>query len=583
MSEMSDDLNKKIDQLESVVEKLRSELACRDVQLQQLIDVVPDVLCVRDVDGTLSHINKAFAKVFNTPQEQVIQKTIHELMPSFAGVHALDDGVKEIIKNGKEKIFPDFSFNDQMGNEKILRTAMAPFKVRPGQKSSVVVLTRDVTEQVQRERRLKATVHYDQLTGLANRNLFRMRVKQTIARSMRKGKPCAVMLLDIDHFREINETLGHSVGDELLVKMSHILRTSVPNETILARLSADEFAVIFTDAPDDAFIIDIIHRIQHRLESPILVKDARVVLTISAGVAIYPRDADNFDDFLRNIDLALSSAKSAGGKCHRFFERGLIVAIQKRQQLANDLRNALDLDEFTLHFQPIMSARHGKMIGMEALMRWQREDGKMISPAEFIPIAEQTGLILPMGDWVIRSACRQMAHWSHFKAENLRVAVNISSLHFQQRLLPEFVTRVIAETGISPDQLEFEITESTIMEDVESAISTMRKLRDIGIYLSIDDFGTGYSSLSYLKRFPIHKIKIDRSFVKDLEIDAESASIVRAIINLAHTLGMTVVAEGVETPEQLGFLQMSNCDSIQGYLYSKPIPLSSLKEWVLHQ
>lgn len=580
MAKPLDSMQGEIRRLEHVIDNLRTELAFREAQLQQVIDVVPDLLCVRDVSGVFLHANKAFAKALNREIDQIVNKKPHDLFESQERTEFIEQGFQEVVRSGKEQVFSEQSFRDRDGNEKFFRIAMAPFNVVPGQAPAVIALTRDVTEEVNKERRLKSTTHYDQLTGLANRTLFRMRVKQALARSMRTGKPCAVMLLDIDHFREINETLGHAVGDELLIKMSHILRACIPPETILARLSADEFAIIYTEAPDDAFLIDIVHRIQNRLEAPLLVRDARVLLTLSIGIAVYPRDAEGFDDFLRNIDLALSGAKRAGGKCHRFFDPGALVAIQKRQQLANDLRNALDLDEFSLNFQPIISARNGKMIGMEALLRWQREDGKMISPAEFIPIAEQTGLILPIGDWVIRTACRQMAAWDCFKREGFRIAVNISSMQFQQKQLPDFVAKIIAETGIAPDQLEFEITESTIMEDVDAAIFTMRKLRDIGINLAIDDFGTGYSSLSYLKRFPIHKIKIDRSFVKDLEIDAESASIVRAIINLAHTLGMTVVAEGVETPEQLGFLQMSNCDSIQGYLYSKPISLNALKEWI---
>ena len=414
--------------------------------------------------------------------------------------------------------------------------------------------------------------HFDPLTGLPNRSRFRQLLGQALERARQESRPLAVLMLDLDHFKQINDPLGHASGDELLCQLAQRLADCSGERATLGRLGGDEFGLILAGGGDqESDAVALAARVRQALRAPFVLAGREVNVSASIGVAAFPADADDADTLLRYADTALNRAKEGGRDACRFFTSGMNERAQQRLALETGLRRAIELEQFELYYQPKANVADGRVGGAEALLRWNRPGHGMVAPAEFIPLLEETGLIVPLGAWIVFTACRQIAAWDRQGLGAVRVAVNVASRQFASGELEAVVTNALADSGIDPDLLELELTEGSLMSDTEAAIATMRRLKAGGVRISIDDFGTGYSSLAYLKRFPIDTLKIDIAFIREVTSDAGDAAIVQAIIGMAHSLGLGVVAEGVETAAQLGFLARHHCDYIQGYYFSKPL------------
>ncbi|MFZ6876499.1 EAL domain-containing protein [Undibacterium sp. Di27W] len=438
------------------------------------------------------------------------------------------------------------------------------------------------------ESQLLYLTNYDELTGLVNRNLLNDRLKHALATADRHQHKLIVLTLGLDHFKVINDSLGSCVGNELLKIITERLSVCVRGSDTVARLGGDEFALILMEQSDENLrnenltidtdsnssfprLIEILQRILAAVSKTVLLASQELQVTCSIGVSQYPKDGDNPEVLLMNAHAALSSAKQLGRNNYQFYTSDLSARLNQKLAIQGKLRLALERDEFILHYQPQVDLRTGHIVGMEALIRWNQPDLGMVPPGNFIGLAEETGLIVPIGAWVIRTACAQCKAWQDKGLGKFRIAINLSVRQFGQADLVDFVRDVLAETQLEPQYLEIELTESLVMTDVEHSIEILRGLKALGVQLSIDDFGTGYSSLSYLKRFPIDVLKIDQSFVRDIK-KSDDAAIVKAIISMAHSLGMQVIAEGVETEAQCDFLRINLCDEIQGFLFSKGLP-----------
>jgi len=440
-------------------------------------------------------------------------------------------------------------------------------------------------EQVvdKRTRELEYRLGHDSLTGLPNRILFQDRIEQSINSARRYKNKLAVLLLDVDLFSRINETMGHIAGDELLKaiarRLSNILRNSDTvgrfsnegNNVTLSRLGGDEFSILVPDLNEVDDVICIIRRVFEVIASPFSIQGHEVFITLSVGISLFPTDSETTDSLLQQADIAVRHAKEQGRNNYQFYSEDINSISYQHLIMENQLRNALKNQEFILHYQPKIDVITQTITGAEALIRWIKDDGTLVPPFEFIPIAEHSGQIVQIGEWVLQEACRQAKEWLDIGLEQ-KVAVNLSAHQFKDKRLLEKIKLALTNSELPPQLLELEITESTIMHNSHSTVQTLQAIHDLGVSLSIDDFGTGYSSLSYLKRFPIDTLKIDRSFVKDIEYGNDDAAIVTAIIAMAHSLNLNVVAEGVEEPSQVKFLCGLSCEMIQGFLYSKPIP-----------
>ncbi|MEC4891377.1 MAG: EAL domain-containing protein [Nitrospira sp.] len=454
----------------------------------------------------------------------------------------------------------------------------------PGGTATFVTGTiQDVTDQKQAEAQIHFLSNYDRLTQLPNRQLFQDRVAQALAAHKRHGTGGAVFLINLDRFQRINDTLGSKCGDTILREVAERLRYCVRQSdtvarfddqepTTLSRLGGDEFTVLLTHLSSVQNTTKVAQRIQDALNVPYHLDNQDIVVTASIGIVLLGTDGDTVDTLLRNADAAMHAAQDQGRNTYQFYSHSMNIALAERLSLESDLRNAIAREEFLLHYQPQVDIRRWNITGVEALIRWRHPVRGMVSPASFIPLAEEAGLISDIGEWVLRQACRQQVAWSACGLGDLSIAVNLSAVQFHQRSLVEMIARIVRETGVSPSKIELELTESTAMQQAENAVSIFHQLKAMGFHLAIDDFGTGYSSLAYLKRFPIDTIKIDRAFIKDLDEQSEQAAIAVAIIAMAHGLKLHVLAEGVETQGQLDILKAQGCDEIQGYFFSHPLP-----------
>lgn len=427
-----------------------------------------------------------------------------------------------------------------------------------------LVTLEDITEQRRSEARIEHMAHHDALTGLANRVLFHERLGEAMARC-RRGERCAVLYLDLDHFKAVNDTLGHPVGDALLRQVTSRLESLVRETDTVARLGGDEFAIVQPiSQPADCTALAI--RLIEAVSAPYEINGHRVIIGTSIGIAIVPDDGHDVDKIIKNADMALYRSKANGRGRYHFFEAEMNAQMQARRTLDLDLRKALAAGEFRVFYQPLINIAAQSVCGFEALVRWQHPERGIVSPADFIPLAEEIGLIVPLGKWVLRQACADAATWP----ESLKVAVNLSPVQFGSHTLVEDVSAALADAGLNPRRLELEITETAMLADTNAVLTTLHRLQDLGLGIALDDFGTGYSSLSYLQRFPFKKVKIDRSFVAKLGQGGDSDIIVAAVIALCGQLGMITTGEGVETPEQFDRLTALNCVEAQGYMFSRP-------------
>ncbi len=428
----------------------------------------------------------------------------------------------------------------------------------------------------QAEEAVQFVATHDALTSLPNRVLFNQSLDRALALAKRHGRRLAVLFIDLDRFKLINDTLGHDAGDNLLMEIARRLTGSLRASDTVARLGGDEFVVLVEEVTDPAYIIDVAQKLIEALGEPLTLSDQEYRMTASIGIASYPDDAGDMQGLLKNADIAMYRAKEQGRNNFQFYSERMNVHSVERLTMESGLRRALERDELVLHYQPKIDIRSGKVTGVEALVRWQHPEHGLVPPVKFIGIAEETGLIVPIGEWVLQSACLAHRSWSAAGLPHLRMAVNLSA---RQLLHPDLVRdtgRVLERTGCDAACLEFEITESMVMQNPARAVELIRELKELGIAISIDDFGTGYSSLAYLKRFPIDSLKIDRSFIHDVPRDPGNMAITRAVIGMAHSLKLTVIAEGVETREQLEFLRGHACDEMQGFYFSRPVPADQI-------
>jgi len=439
-------------------------------------------------------------------------------------------------------------------------------------------------ERKRTELELVRLAQFDQLTGLPNRTLLRERVNHALARAMRSGSGVATLILDMDRFKEINDMLGHEVGDKLLIKAAKRIRANVRDQDTVARLGGDEFAVVLEGVSEAKEVLPVIERIVDSLRELTTVDGHEVNTSTSIGIAMYPENGNNLSELLRAADLAMYQAKSSGRACYQFFADAMQEEAQSRRALEWALRHAVEANEFQLVYQPQVCLRTGGVIGVEALIRWMHPTRGLLTPYHFIGALEEFGLINEVGEWVLQTACEQMRRWHALELQPMRISVNVSAQQFEDPLLIDKVRSALAGTELSPEFLELELTESCLMSDPAQAGALLREIRDVGVRIAIDDFGTGYSSLTYLNEFPLNVLKIDKSFVQSVESNDRGGPISNMIIGLGQNLGLEVIAEGVETAGQLEYMQEHGCDIAQGYLYARPESPEDLTPWLMaHQ
>lgn len=562
-----------------IIEDLTTDIAEREELLlaRKVFEVNSEAIMVSDSHNRIVRVNAAFEAITGYRESEVLGRD-----PKLLGSgrhdaeffqtmwHTLrDDGYWEGEIWDKRK---DGSEYPKWVHINTIRDSDARI-------SHFVAVFSDISERKASEERIRYLAQHDALTGLPNRFTLAVHLEHALARAERAGEKIGLMFIDLDNFKTINDTLGHAVGDLLLCEVARRITSAVRKADIVARIGGDEFVVVLESAhlPGDAGMVA--QKILERMSEAVPVDGNELHTTPSIGIAIYPDDAANSEDLMKNADVAMYHAKSAGRNNYQFYAEHMNQAAAVRVQMEMRLRAAMATNEFSLHFQPQIDLSNGLVSGCEALIRWHNAELGWVSPASFIPLTEEIGLIVPIGEWVLRRACETAKGWLDAGIEFGCVAVNISPQQFRQRNFPQSVENILRETGLPAACLELEITESTIMETAETAIAMLVRLKSLGITLSVDDFGTGYSSLAYLKRFPIDRLKIDRSFVIDLETDSSDAVIATAVIALAHSLGLSVVAEGVESQGQSDFLREHGCDSVQGYFYCRPGPADIAAEF----
>ncbi len=546
-----------------------------------LLQALPDTLLIVDRTG---HILEHFTGEENATRNNYVGKMLDEVLPSENARTAMES-LRSATDTGVAQ-----SYEFEIGSGDTQKAFEA--RMRPQPNGTVLIVLRDATERRRSEARIQYLAYYDTLTGLPNRQLFVRELRRAIRTAEHAATKVALLYLDLDRFKRINDNLGHSVGDTLLQHVARRLESSVrptdvivgagardgANHSRIARLGGDEFVILLTGITDDNQAAIVADRVRAALSSPFECNGHRFVVTPSIGIAMYPNDGNDIEDLLVKADLAMYRAKEQGRNGHAFYGDSMSIRSLGRLELEDDLRRAIEANDFTLYYQPKMDIATGAIIGVEALLRWHHRARGWIAPGTFIPLAEETGMIVPLGDWVIREACRQLKSWNEQGLTGLSISINVSTQQFERDDFVDSVLRILLHYGVKPQQLEIEITESVLMRNIGETIDALSRLRAAGISLSIDDFGTGYSSLGYLKQFPVDTLKIDRSFVKDLHTSSDDAAICAAIIAMARELRLKVVAEGVEVAEQLDFLRKQGCDQIQGFLISKPVPVEDLVE-----
>ncbi len=551
------------------IERKRAEEALRqsEARMRAIFDTEPECVKLVAADGTLLQMNAtglAMIEAKQPPQAigcKIFSLVAPEHRETYRAFH------ESVIRGNKESL--EFEIIGLGGTRRWMETHAAPMSDNAGA-TVMLGISRDVTERKSTEARLNYLANYDDLTGLPNRVLFNDRLQQAIIDANRHERMVGVVFLDLDRFKNINDTLGHEKGDMLIKAVTERLIATVRKGDTVARQGGDEFTFVLADMAhvDDA--ARVAQKVLDAFSHPFNIAGRELFITASLGVTLYPFDDINIQGLLRNADIAMYRAKESGRNSYQFYTAEMTAKAAEFLALENDLRHALDRHELYLVYQPIADCRTGLITGAEVLLRWNHHKRGLLPPMQFIPLAEETGLIVPIGEWVLRTACAQYSAWQKQGLPPLRVAVNLSARQFDQSLAP-LVEKILLEVSMDPRQLELEITETAIMQQTEISANALQKLNTLGVSFIIDDFGTGYSSLSYLKRFPIEGLKVDRSFVHDIPADADDAAIARAIITMAHSLGLKVVAEGVETIEQLNFMQTYRCDAMQGYYLSKPL------------
>ena len=555
---------------EDISERKRSEENLR--LRQQVIESSSNGIMITDTTGSenpIIFVNPAFGRITGYSPQDVLGRSMHFLLGD-------DQEQAEFLEIGA-------ALHDQREGNAVLRCfrkdgslfwndlSVFPVRDESGMVANFVWVINDVTEREQHQELLEYQSNHDALTGLPNRNLLADRITQALANSHRYNQRTAVLFIDLDNFKFVNDSLGHALGDRMLIILADRLHKCIRSGDTVARYGGDEFVVVVSNLEKSEGAVAVSQNIQEQISRPLTIDGHEFEITCSIGISIYPKDGQDVDTLLKNADAAMYRAKEKSRNTFQFYTSEMNDRVVERMVIERHLRHALEMDEFEVHFQPQIELLQGRIIGVEALLRWRSPELGFVSPDRFIPLAEETGLIVPIGEWVIDACCRQNKAWQNAGFTPMTISVNLSARQLQKKDLAAVIESILLKTGLEPRFLELEIVESMVMQDVESAASIMTELKRLGVKLAMDDFGTGYSSLSYLKRFPFDKLKIDLSFVRDIMTDPESAAIARAIIAMAHNMNLRAIAEGVETEEQLDYLRLHGCDEMQGYFVSRPV------------
>jgi len=537
------------------------------------LQAIPDLLFELDKNGRYIQVLSHQEELQTRSRQRLLGRSIAEVFPEHAA-ETIFDSLRQAETNGESHGHQIELYIDE--EKHWFELSVAKKTNHDPEKSTFIVLSRDITERKAAEKQLNYLAHFDPLTNLLNRFSLESRLEQALFSAQRKGEQIAVLFIDMDRFKDINDTLSHTIGDQFLIEIARRLNQTARKSDIVARLGGDEFILVLTDIGTDLQAGHIADSILHSLSEPYKIDDHEIHSSTCVGISLYPFDGLTPEQLMKCADTAMFHAKEHGRNNYQFFSSAMTTRTENRIQLETDLHNALEKGQFELYYQPQIASQNDSLCGVEALIRWVHPEKGMISPIAFIPAAEESGLIEPIGTWVMDEACRQMASWKRLGLNNIRMSINLSAKQLKSSQLIEIVQSTLRKHGLEGTELELEITESVAMHNPEQAIKTLEELRALGIFLAIDDFGTGYSSLSYLKRLPIQTLKIDREFIRDIESDQNDASISAATIALAHTLGLKVVAEGVETCGQRDLLLAKQCDVFQGYFYGKPMPAEEL-------
>lgn len=557
------DITQRKQQEKMLHERLKETVCLYEIRRNMLPTTALDCIC--------RQIITELTRAMQFPEFTIIKIEVNnELYVSNNYIHDLTHGLQSEIKiNGN---------NFSSGKLQVFYLEDEPFLL-PEEQDLIDLIAEDLGKwlgRVRAEQRVRHMAAHDMLTGLPNRNLLQDRIAQALARDRRNQEKTAVLFIDLDHFKVINDSLGHDIGDLLLKEIASRLLGCVRSEDTLSRQGGDEFIVVLDNISSAADASTVAQKILNDLALPFYIENEELHIGASIGIAIHPGDGDKVDVLLRNSDIAMYHAKEAGRNNYQFFASEMKRKAMERYSLGVDLRHALERNELRLYYQPVFGMQAGKIESMEALLRWQHPELGLVSPQKFISLAEETGLIVPIGEWVLKTASLQIKTWQVQGYEVPRIAINLSTRQFRHKTLLSDISRVLGESKISSSCLSFEITESMLAQNVDESAKILNQLNEMGLEIALDDFGTGYSSLSYLKRFPITTLKIDRSFVRDIASDPNDAAIISAIIAMADSLNMRVVAEGIETEEQLNFLKKKGCRNYQGFYFSKPLPASEI-------
>ena len=554
-----------------------TERKAHDAQVNKLSSVMEqtaDIIIVTDTEGNIEYVNPSFEKITGYTYNEAVNSSPHILT---SGQHK-----PEFYKHMWDTINAGKSYSNIFINRRkdgslyYEEKTITPIKDTSGEITHFVATGKDISERIEVHEHLQHVAHHDALTDLPNRNLFLDRLQQSLNRARWHERLVAVMFMDLDRFKIINDTLGHNVGDQLLLQMSQRLGRTVRDGDTVARFGGDEFAILLDDIDSDSHISSLAQKLLDTLATPFKINKQELYVTASIGISIFPNDGEDSETILRNADVAMYRAKDLGKNNYQFYSDDLSARIFERLTLETHLRHALERDEFVLYYQPQIDTRTKMISGVEALLRWQHPELGLVTPNNIIPLLEETGLIEQVGQWVLETACRQSRAWHDAGWSYLHMSVNISSRQFNNTDFISSVHEIINLTAINPEFLELELTESMLMRNASSTVNALHSLSGRGVRFAIDDFGTGYSSLTYLRRFPIDTIKIDRSFIRDVTDNPDDAAIASAIIMMAQSLSLNVVAEGVENQEQLDFLSSRNCHYLQGNYFNRPLPADEI-------
>jgi diguanylate cyclase (GGDEF)-like protein/PAS domain S-box-containing protein len=556
----------------------RKQAEARMQQLSRAVEQTADSIVITDKRGAIEYVNQAFEQITGYSASEALGQT-PRLVKS--GVHDAEFYRRLWATIERGEVFRDVLVNRRRNGELYFEEkTITPLRDEAGEITHYISTGKDITERMQVQERLQYLAHHDALTELPNRVLFMDRLTHALTRAQWHERVVAVLFLDLDRFKYINDTFGHNVGDKFLQHMAARLKSCVREGDTVARLGGDEFALLLEDVGQVADIAPVADKLLAALAAPFVLEGREFFVTTSIGISLYPADGVDGQTLLKHADTAMYRAKDLGRNNYQFYSADLSAKAFERLTLETSLRRALERDEFLLYYQPQVDIKSQRLIGVEVLIRWRHPELGVVSPTQFIPLAEETGLIVPIGEWVLRSACTQARAWRAAGLGFGSITVNISGRQFADPALAARIGQVLSDTKLDAGLLELEITESVVMHDPQSAVHTLEQLNAMGVRIAIDDFGTGYSSLAYLKRYPIDTLKVDQSFVRDVTHDPNDASIVQAIIAMARSMQLRVIAEGVETEEQLTFLRTHGCEAVQGYLFSRPVPAEEARELI---